>query len=901
MNSFDNVCFSGTFRDYQQKVLDNSSKYLKDGHIHIVAAPGSGKTILGLELIRRLKSPALILSPSVTIRQQWGERFAGSFLKGGENIDDYISFDIKHPSLITSITYQALHAAYNKTSVEAVDSEDDEENEKESEADFSSFELIRTVKAFGIKTICLDEAHHLRSEWQKALEGFVSAVSSDVTIIALTATPPYDSTPNEWKRYSDLCGEIDEEIFVPQLVAQKTLCPHQDFIYFNYPSDEERTVLAEQRIKAETVAKKIINDGMLSQAVKASNLFISYEQDLDFIYANDRQMLALLAAAKGGGMLPPQRLIKLLSPKGQLPQLNVPCAEAAFQFILDNPEKFGEENTEKIRAELSQNGLIEKRKAALTENTKTAKLLVSSIGKLNSIKEIVKSELSGLGGNLRMLILTDFIKKDMLKLIGTQEPIVSLGTVPIFETVRRAVGSETNIAVLSGGLVIVADRVVEQIEGIAEKRNISCIKKSLAGSGYCELSLSGSNKNRVSVITEAFGMGLINILIGTKSLLGEGWDSPCINSLILASFVGSFMLSNQMRGRAIRMDKDNPQKVSSIWHLVTLDVPQNQSEQGRAQYTNQETELFGNDYDSVARRFECFLAPAYSSNIITNGISRLDIIKPPYNKNGIESINSQMLALSKDKLKIAKSWHASIDSASHPEVTEVAEVSGSVKPKAFVTSRLIYAIIMLMIAIVFVVLGFVFISNVHLIGILSFAVSAVMLIVSASRLSKALRFINPQKTVQTLANAVFTALKKAGEIQSKGAKVTVKQRKKKNTSRVFCALQNATEHEKNVFSNALSEIFSAIDNPRYVLVKLRGNGSYDYKHSYACPTVISTNKSSAEFLAQSIKKSSLGRFAAVYTRSEDGRSVLLNCRRSSYMNLNENKVKTAKFAGENWE
>ena len=34
-------------------------------------------------------------------------------------------------------------------------------------------------------------------------------------------------------------------------------------------------------------------------------------------------------------------------------------------------------------------------------------------------------------------------------------------------------------------------------------------------------------------------MDYIKVIIGTKSLLGEGWDAPCVNSLILASFVGS--------------------------------------------------------------------------------------------------------------------------------------------------------------------------------------------------------------------------------------------------------------------------------------------------------------------------------------------------------------------------
>ena len=80
MKSFNNIHFKGIFRDYQQRVLDNADKYLKDGKINIVAAPGSGKTVLGIELIRRLGSPCIILSPTTAIRQQWGERFKNLFL-----------------------------------------------------------------------------------------------------------------------------------------------------------------------------------------------------------------------------------------------------------------------------------------------------------------------------------------------------------------------------------------------------------------------------------------------------------------------------------------------------------------------------------------------------------------------------------------------------------------------------------------------------------------------------------------------------------------------------------------------------------------------------------------------------------------------------------------------------
>ena len=46
--------FKGTWRRYQARVLEHADRYMADGKIHIVAAPGSGKTTLGIEMIRRL-------------------------------------------------------------------------------------------------------------------------------------------------------------------------------------------------------------------------------------------------------------------------------------------------------------------------------------------------------------------------------------------------------------------------------------------------------------------------------------------------------------------------------------------------------------------------------------------------------------------------------------------------------------------------------------------------------------------------------------------------------------------------------------------------------------------------------------------------------------------------------
>ena len=55
--------------------------HLRDDMLHVVAAPGAGKTTLGIEVISRLNRPSLILCPTNTIKNQWKERIRTSFLQ----------------------------------------------------------------------------------------------------------------------------------------------------------------------------------------------------------------------------------------------------------------------------------------------------------------------------------------------------------------------------------------------------------------------------------------------------------------------------------------------------------------------------------------------------------------------------------------------------------------------------------------------------------------------------------------------------------------------------------------------------------------------------------------------------------------------------------------------------
>ena len=868
---FKNTNFKWQFRSYQQAVLNNADKHLKDGKIHIVAAPGSGKTILGLELIKRLNAPALILSPSVTIRQQWGERFKEAFLPENEQPDKYISYSLTKPLLLTSITYQALHAAYTKT---IINEEIDYENlENEEIQDFTNFEILDAIKKAGIKTICLDEAHHLKSEWQKALQQFIDALGNTVKIIALTATPPYDSTPGEWAKYTSLCGEIDEEIFVPQLVSQKTLCPHQDYIYFNYPTIDEANNLKAYKEKAKQTTNEIIKSGLPLKAIEISKILEDSEESEILLYDNLNNFQELfLVCMFGGKEFNQQTLKKVFAGRKDL-KCNMINAEKAFQFIIDNPEIFSEKISENLRQTLSQKGLIEKKKVRLVSNEKINKSLISSTGKLESIKTIVDSEYVNLKADLRMLILTDFIKKDLLKSVGTNEEINEMGTVPVFEAIRRTANTECKIALLSGTLVIVPDSALEIIENIANEENVLFTIKKLENTLHTQINFSGSNKNKVSIITKAFQTGVINILVGTKSLLGEGWDSPNINSLILASFVGSFMLSNQMRGRAIRIDKNNPDKISNIWHLVTVEPDSVDTDT-----------IKGEDFETIIRRLNCFQAPAYNEAVIENGIDRIDILKPPFNESNFKIINNKMLKLAAQREQVKSSWDNIVKGSNHPEIIEECEISPKVHPTSVILKNKIISFI-LVIIILAAVLFATLVKGIFCAFAIFISVISVIFLYKNSKI--VFKNLSPEKTVKTLANCIFKSLKEIGEIESKNAKIYVATRK---DSSVSCSLQKASAREKNIFKNAITELLSPIDDPRYLIINTKNN-KFNYFMSYACPSVLGINKENAEILRKHLKDTGCN-FGLIFTRNQNGRKELFKCKKMSYINLSSSKVKT---------
>jgi hypothetical protein len=74
----------------------------------------------------------------------------------------------------------------------------------------------------------------------------------------------------------------------------------------------------------------------------------------------------------------------------------------------------------------------------------------------------------------------------------------------------------------------------------------------------------------VELATRVLESGVSGALIGTRALLGEGWDCPAVNCLVDLTVAATGVSVQQMRGRSLRLDPGDPQKLASNWDVVCV-------------------------------------------------------------------------------------------------------------------------------------------------------------------------------------------------------------------------------------------------------------------------------------------------------------------------------------------
>lgn len=298
--ALEELCFRYPLRRYQQEILELVKIKMERGErqLHIVAPPGAGKTIIGLQLISTLKVPTLILAPNTTIQSQWGAKldlFIPDHLTGMLSLSDILGTHEDKPlKPVTVLTYQVLSTpgkeqeyleklAHQNWAQEIAKGRSISTGEAElrildlmhnNESAFNremsrhvsrlrkkladvmdledvlhknALQLLQALRRQKVRLVLFDECHHLTDYWAAIMTLLVKHLD-DPIIVGLTGTPPEGKTKTQENRYLSLVGEIDYQVPTPALVKEGGLAPFQDLVLFTQPTEKEFQFLELQHI-----------------------------------------------------------------------------------------------------------------------------------------------------------------------------------------------------------------------------------------------------------------------------------------------------------------------------------------------------------------------------------------------------------------------------------------------------------------------------------------------------------------------------------------------------------------------------------------------------------------------------------------------------------------------------
>lgn len=892
------VMFRGQWRSYQQRVLDGLGNYLSDECLHIVAPPGSGKTVLGLEVALRLNHPTVVFAPTIVVRDQWVQRFCELFLQNA-GMPDWISVDLRQPGFLTVVTYQALYAVVTggekSKDLYAYGSEDETLTEEDFCVDVpvSVTELAERLSHVG--TIVLDEAHHLKKEWARTLLSLKSALK--VKTVALTATPPFDVTPSEWRRYIALNGEIDMEISVPELVRERELCPHQDLLLLSMPMEDELQTIASHREKASRAYDEMMDDPLVLKEMLAHPYVAATKANWELICKDMVHFCALLSFLRTKQVTLPCELLEVMKKNllrrkddskkkknGQseevdlsiLPPFDIDQADILLATYL-NEEDQNEwprdpAHLRALRDRLKVKGLLADGMPDLSLRSWVGEKLQYSKGKMDSIVRIVETEYASLRHRLRMVILSDFIRKEYMPNSPVNDlPLDKFGVLPIFEKLRRRFSHDVLLGVLTGSVIILPRSSMPLLRELAVGKGLPEEALQVTplpyDEAYVRVSFESEGQLRcvVGIVTELFGKGGVEVLVGTKSLLGEGWDAPFVNSLVMASLSGSYVGSNQMRGRAIRCSASDANKTSNIWHLACVDP------YGK---------MGGEDLALMRRRFRSFVGVSSTDEpLIESGIERLSL-PSSFLPTEVERYNARVMEEASQRDALGEKWGVALGKGEEfVEMVRVPYPEENFKYRRFMTiTRWLF------ISDIFskwVGIGTIVVCAFILLGVVDFphvfcwiaGVVAILLLLSHFMILRRVyekrisRHGNITMLFSPIAKSLLSTMTKYGLLETPN--VTLHEHLDRYGN-FECCLRNASMSDQKKFTQAFEEAVSNTGNVRYYIVP-RGDsvslGDYE-RICYAVPEVLGQKEMASEYLNQ--LKEDLGPLKLVYSRYKEG-------------------------------
>ena len=617
----------------------------------VVLPPGAGKTRVGVETISSAlaegrASHAVVLVPNTAIQAQWVATLAAHDLAADTDRD----LDTE----VSCLTYQAV-------AVFDADAEVGDDPDSPGDAGLlgrlhpNGRKLVERLRDTDGLLLVLDECHHLLEVWGQLLAELLAAVG-DAEVLGLTATPPDALTPDQAALVTDLFGDVAFRVGVPAVVKEGHLAPYAELAWLVTPTAHEERWLAEESTRWRELTTHLTDPafGSLPFLEWVTRRFVEPVPATwswaDLARTEPELSEAALRLAHAGLVALPEGA-RLLEQHRRPPSPDDWVAlldDWVTEHLVGSDDPRDAEVVERVRAALPSVGHVLTRRGIRRGRTPVDRVLARSHAKTVATVEVVAHELAALGSRTRVLVLCDHERASATLPTGL-EGVLDAQSGSAWATLERLVADPATAALspllVTGSTVAGAPATLAALaDHVAASGSRWAGRLVVEASGDLAVLGGGwSSREWVPPVTSFFESGGSQVLVGTRGLLGEGWDARRITSLVDLTTATTTTAVVQTRGRALRVDPEWPDKVAVNWTVtcVSEDHPRGD-----------------NDWHRLVRKHAGFHGVDEDGDVV-DGVAHVDGSFSPYAPppaSTFDDVNRRMRERAHDRDAVRERW-----------------------------------------------------------------------------------------------------------------------------------------------------------------------------------------------------------------------------------------------------
>ncbi|HVM27949.1 MAG TPA: DNA or RNA helicase of superfamily II, partial [Mycobacteriales bacterium] len=470
--------------------------------------------------------------------------------------------------------------------------------------------------------------------------------------------------------HDDLFADCDVEVPTAAAVQEGELAPYQELVYLTSPTDDEDAWIAGERARfADLQVELVSHAGTVPFAEWLRRRFVVRTLDdpgedggarLSWQELQATEPVLARAALRlvGTGLLALPDGARLREEHRVQPDAEdwaVLLAAYANEHLVPSDDPDDVRLLAAVRAVLPGLGWTLTVRGLRASTSPVDRVCALSASKAAAAVHVLDIEHQVLGDDLRAVVLCDVEHRpptapSRLQDAVAAEPVQGsartalhalagsdLGGVlrPVLVTGRTVAMRREDVpafraseAVRAAGL---SDRIVaEPLDGVR------AVVRLDAGPGW-------TARVWTPLVTAWLVEGGTHCVVGTRGLLGEGWDCPPLNVVVDLSSAATATSVAQVRGRSLRLDPHRPDKVADNWTVVCV---ADEHPRGDA------------DHLRAARKHAHHLAPSAGGEVVS-GIGHCDETLSPYAPPGAAeraAVNARALARAADRAAARRAW-----------------------------------------------------------------------------------------------------------------------------------------------------------------------------------------------------------------------------------------------------